>query len=121
MRFLCDMGVSRKVSEWLCDQGHESSHLGELGLSRLPNGQIFAKAIGENRIVLTFDLEFGEIAALSGTRDTSVIVFRLQNARAEHVIRRLSAVLKEAAESLQQGAIVTVEESRLRIRNLPIS
>jgi predicted nuclease of predicted toxin-antitoxin system len=120
MRFLCDMGVSRKVSEWLRCQGHESSHLGEEGLARLPNGQIFTKAIAEKRIVLTLDLDFGEIAALAGDRATSVVVFRLQNTRAEHVIERLSVVLHRASELLERGAIVTVEESRLRIRELPI-
>ena len=44
MRFLCDMGISRKVAEWLRRQGYESSHLGEEGLARLPNGRIFSKA-----------------------------------------------------------------------------
>ena len=120
MRFLCDMGVSRKVSGWLHSQGHESSHLGEEGLARLPNGLIFAKAIDENRGILTFDLDFGEIAALAGGRIASVVVFRLQNARAEHVIERLSAVLEKAIEPLKKGAIVTVEETRLRIRELPM-
>ena len=79
MRFLCDMGVSRKVSEWLRSQGHESFHLGEEGLARLPNGDIFTKAIAENRVILTFDLDFGEIAALAGGRAASVVVFTAKN------------------------------------------
>ena len=120
MRFLCDMGISRKVSGWLRTQGHESSHLGEEGLARLPNGQIFAKAIAENRVVLTFDLDFGEIAALAGDRFASVVVFRLQNTRADHVIERLAAVLENGMDALNEGAIVTVEETRLRIRRLPL-
>ncbi len=36
------------------------------GLQTLPNGDIFAKAAREQRIVLTFDLDFGEILAASG-------------------------------------------------------
>jgi predicted nuclease of predicted toxin-antitoxin system len=97
MRFLCDMGVSRRVSQWLHDQGHESCHLGDEGLARLPNGGIFAKAIAENRVILTFGLDFGEIAALAGDRVASVVVLRLQNTRADHVIERLSAVLETAS------------------------
>ncbi|MEN6405122.1 MAG: DUF5615 family PIN-like protein [Thermoguttaceae bacterium] len=120
MRFLCDMGVSRKVSAWLQSVGHESSHLGELGLARLPNGRIFAMAVAENRVVLTFDLDFGEIAAMAGDRVASIVVFRLQNTRAEHVVERLAVVMDKAAEALERGAIVTVEEARLRIRQLPI-
>lgn len=66
MRFLADMGVSMQVIEWLRANGHDSNHLGEEGLQRLPNGEIFQKAAREHRIVLTFDLDFGEILAGSG-------------------------------------------------------
>jgi predicted nuclease of predicted toxin-antitoxin system len=114
------MGVSRRVAQWLRDQGHESVHLGEVGLARLPNGEIFGKAIAESRIVLTFDLDFGEIVALSSGHAASVVVFRLRNTRAAHVIERLSATLEAAGDALARGAIVVVEESRSRIRDLPI-
>ena len=120
MRFLCDMGVSRKVAKWLRDRGHDCSHLGEEGLACLPNGKIFDKAVAEGRIVLTFDLDFGEIAATAGEHMTGVVVFRLHNARADHVIGRMAAVLEKAADAMAHGAIVSVEETRLRIRHLPL-
>jgi predicted nuclease of predicted toxin-antitoxin system len=120
MRFLCDMGVSRKVSQWLCGQGHESTHLGDEGLARLPNGAIFSKAVVENRVVLTFDMDFGEIVALASGRTPSVVVFRLHNARADHVIERLAVALDISLEALKKGANVVVEESRIRIRVLPV-
>ena len=44
MRFLCDMGVSLKVVQWLRKQGHEITHLRDEGLQTLPNGEIFSKA-----------------------------------------------------------------------------
>ena len=65
MRFLADMGVSSGVVEWLRNHGHDAKHLREEGLHRMPNGEIFAKAIHENRIIITFDLDFGEIVALA--------------------------------------------------------
>ena len=61
MRFLADMGVAMRVVEWLRNAGHDARHLREEGLHRLPNGSIFAKAVAEDRIVLTFDLDFGDI------------------------------------------------------------
>ncbi len=120
MRFLCDMCVSLKVVDWLPSQGHDTVHLRDEGLQRLPNGEIFTKAVSERRIIVTFDLDFGEIAAMSQGRVAGVIIFRLRNPRAKHVIERLSTVLLRAAEALQRGAIVAVEESRLRIREWPI-
>ncbi len=65
MRFLADMGVSNRVVEWLRSKGHDSVHLRDEKLHRLPNGLIFQKAVQEDRIVLTFDLDFAEITALS--------------------------------------------------------
>lgn len=120
MRFLADMGVSLRVVSWLRGQGHDATHLREEGLKRLPNGEIFKKAVLERRILLTFDLDFGEIVALSRGEKCSVIVFRLRNTRTFHVIARLEAVLKASSGHLEKGAVVVVEESRHRIRYLPV-
>ena len=93
MRFLVDMGVSMQVVSWLRDEGHEVTHLREEGLQRLPNGRIFQKATNEGRVVLTFDLDFGEIAALTDNARTGIVLFRLRNTRAPNVIERLRTVL----------------------------
>ena len=90
MRFLADMGVSWRVVGWLRDNSHDATHLREQQLHRLPNGSIFAKAAAERRIILTWDLDFTEIVALSGTHVVSAVVFRLLNTRSENVIRRLA-------------------------------
>jgi predicted nuclease of predicted toxin-antitoxin system len=120
MRFLCDMGVSTTVAAWLRDNGHDATHLRDEGLQRLPNGEIFAKAHAEKRVVLTFDLDFAEIAAASGRTLPSVVVFRLHNARSQLVISRLGRVLEESSDALTGGAIITVEDFRHRVRRLPI-
>ena len=119
MRFLADMGVDVWIVRWLRDQGHDAKHLRDEGLQRLPNGEIFHKALAERRVIITFDLDFGEIAALAKGRTISVILCRLHNTRTPHVIERLSAVLGDSMNALEQGAVVVVEESRHRIRYLP--
>ena len=120
MRFLADMGVSQQVVEWLRANGHEAVHLRDQGLQCLPNGEIFRKASREQRIVLTFDLDFGEILAASGGQVVSVILFRLRNTRASFVSQRLEDVLNQSSVDLSQGAIVVVEDGRHRVRSLPI-
>ena len=120
MRFLADMGVSWRVAEWLRAAGHDAVHLREQGLQRAENGSIFHKAADEHRVVLTFDLDFGEILAMSGTRVVSVVLFRLNDTTTAFVIRRLENVLKEAGEALETGAIVVVEDGRYRVRRLPV-
>jgi predicted nuclease of predicted toxin-antitoxin system len=85
----------------------------------MPNGGIFEKAVSESRVVVTFDLDFGEIVSLSKRRKTGVILFRLRNTRTAFVIQRLSDVISECADALTRGAIVIVEEARHRVREFP--
>jgi predicted nuclease of predicted toxin-antitoxin system len=120
VRFLADMGVSQGVVEWLRSAGHDAMHLRDEGLNRLPNGEIFQKGFIEHRVVLTFDLDFGEIVAASEGRVVSVVLFRLHNTRTGHVIRRFQAVLEQSSAELQSGAIIVVEDGRHRVRRLPI-
>jgi predicted nuclease of predicted toxin-antitoxin system len=120
MRFLADMGVAQRIVQWLRSEGHDPLHLRDERLHRLPNGKIFEKAVAERRIILTFDLDFGEIVALSGGQQVSVILFRLHNTCTPHVIERLKKVLQESSSVLEEGAVV-VEESRHRTRRLPFA
>jgi len=114
------MGVSIRVARWLRASGHDVVHLRDEGLQRLTDRDVFAKAVAEERVVNTFDLDFGEIIAAGQGRMTSVILFRLHNARSQHVIERLADALSNSSEPLLQGAIVVVEDSRYRVRRLPI-
>lgn len=65
MRFLADMGVPGRIVSWLRDQDHDTIHLRGEGLQRMPDRDVFGKAKVEGRVVVTFDLDFGEFAALS--------------------------------------------------------
>src|SRR5437660_12032137 len=121
MRFLADMGVDIRIVDWLRAQGHEAVHLREQGLHRLPDTDIFAKAKAESRVILTFDLDFGEILALSAGAVVSVVLFRLNNTRTPFVEQRLAAVLAPDQDALNKGAIVVVEDGGYRIRDLPIT
>ena len=120
MRFLADMGISMRIVEWLRSNNHNVIHLREQNLHTLVDQKIFNKAIRENRIILTFDLDFGEIVALSKRKLVSVILFRLRNTTTPFVLKRLDAVINESKALLEQGHIFIVEESRYRIRKLPI-
>jgi predicted nuclease of predicted toxin-antitoxin system len=71
-------------------------------------------------VLLTFDLDFGEIMAAGGHRSPSVITFRLRNPRPERVNRWLGQLLDEQGDRLTGQVIVTVEEAGYRMRRLPI-
>ena len=120
MRFLADMGVAVRIVKWLRAEGHDATHLREENLQRMPDQDVFRKAATESRILLTFDLDFGEILALSGERNVSVVLFRLHNTHTAHVIERLKITIEKAKVILESGSVVVVEERRLRARRLPL-
>lgn len=68
MRFLADMGISPRTVAFLRKLGYEAVHLHEEGLDRLEDLAILAKARKEGFILLTHDLDFGELIAASGAR-----------------------------------------------------
>ena len=113
------MCMDVRITSWLNSHGHEAIHLRDQGLQRLPNGAIFEKGIAESRVIVTFDLDFGEIVALSKGRKTGVVLFRLRNTRVSFVIQRLSEVIAECSDALARGAVVIVEETRHRVREFP--
>jgi predicted nuclease of predicted toxin-antitoxin system len=120
MRFLADAGISPKTVEFLKQLGHEATHVRTLGMQRAPDAQVIALARTDGSVVLSFDLDFGDLLALGVTDKPSVILFRLADERAESVNRRLSAVLNEQVTELESGALILVQDTRYRVRKLPI-
>lgn len=120
MTFPADMGVSATTVRALRDLGYDAIHLRDQGLSRLEDSGIVAKARAEGRVTLTFDLDFGEILALSREATPSVILFRMKNQTPRAVTSRLLQVIEECAATIASGAFVTVEDHGFRLRRLPI-
>lgn len=120
MRFLGDVGISPRSIGRLRDQGHDAVHLHALGLERLSDSEILRLAIDENRIVLTHDLDFGELVAASGSILPSVVVFRLRRMQADRVSYYLDLVLERYKQALLDGAILSVTEGQIRVRRLPV-
>ena len=119
MRFLLDMNLPPAVAEWLQSKGHDAVHIREIGLGRLPDREVFARAAEEGWIVVTFDLDFGEIAGLAGATGATVLLLRLRLVHQDYFRQRLQAAIVEAAEALEAGATVVVEDARIRIRRMP--
>lgn len=79
MKFLADMDISMATVHALRAAGEEVIHLRDEGLQTMPDEQILRKAIHEERIILTCDLDFGELLAASGGTVPSVVLFRTRN------------------------------------------
>lgn len=76
--------------------------------------EILNRAHLENRILVTLDKDFGELAIVKGTPHSGII--RLVSCSARRQAATCLLVLKQYGEQLKNGAIVTAEPNRLRIR-----
>ena len=85
----------------------------------LPDREIFERAAADGRIVVTFDLDFGEIAGFAYGAGSGVVLLRLRLARQSHLWDRLKLAVAAAGEAMEAGAIVLVEDTRIRIRRMP--
>lgn len=120
MKFLADMGISPDTVLWLRRLGYDAVHLHEQGLERLPDPEILSKAKEEQRVLLTHDLDFGYLLAISRAQLPSVVIFRLADMRPSSVNHHLENVLQRHTGELESGAVVIVTEGRTRVRMLPI-
>ncbi len=120
MRFLADAGISPKTVDFLKQVGHEVIHVRTLGLQRAPDLQLVERARADGSVIVTFDLDFGDILALGVLDKPSAIILRLADERADSVNQRLSTVLTERLADLESGALILVEDTRYRVRKLPI-
>jgi len=120
LKFLADVGVSGATVRVLRELGHDAAHLVELGLERLSDAEILARAAREQRAVLTFDLDFGDLLAAGGGLLPSVITFRLRDQTPASVTPRLLQVIAERPGELLEGVVVSVEDAGYRVRRLPI-
>jgi predicted nuclease of predicted toxin-antitoxin system len=71
-------------------------------------------------VVLTHDLDFGALLAVTGAIAPSVIQVRTQNPLPSHVGSLLVQALRQFETELNSGALIVVDESRHRARLLPL-
>jgi len=120
LRFLADAGISPKTVDFLNQLGHEAVHVRAEGLERSSDRALVERAQADGCVLVTFDLDFGDILALGVLDKPSAIILRLENERAESVNRHLAVVVTECVNALESGALILVEEARYRVRKLPI-
>ncbi len=105
---------------WLRAKGYDCVHLRDQGLQTLDDELIIEKARDEGRVIITFDLDFAALMAISNAKMPSVIILRLKNQKPDNQISKLSMAIEEWYLHLINGAIITVDENGYRVRHLPL-
>lgn len=121
MKFLLDMPVSSSLLDVLRSYGHEGVHAHQIGKARASDEELLALARQEERVIVTADLDFPRLLALSFAVGPGIILFRGGNYSDEEMRNLLERVFKEVPPENLKNSICVVDQKRIRITRLPIS
>ena len=121
MKVVVDMNVSPLCALALNAAGHGAQHWSEVGLPTASDVEIMAWALEHDSVVLTHDLDFGDILGASGAGGPSVIQLRAERLAVAEIAQLVASALRDCRAELNAGALITLDASRRRMRLLPIN
>ena len=120
IKLLIDMNLSPDWVPVLTRGGWPAIHWSAVGDPRASDRTIMDWAAKHEHVVFTHDLDFGAMLALSHATGPSVIQVRADDVLPNHLERLVLAALNQHEADLASGSLVVVDESRSRVRILPI-
>jgi predicted nuclease of predicted toxin-antitoxin system len=121
MKLLVDMNLSPAWVPYLLVAGIESVHWSTVGDPRAKDSEVMAWARQNQCVLFTHDLDFGTLLANTRSSKPSVIQVRTQEVTPDALGAKLIVVLRQFETALNEGALVTIDERRARVRILPLS
>ena len=120
MKFLIDMNLPISWVKYLAKAGFEAVYWSSLGPTAAPDTEIVAHAKAEVYVIMTRDLDFGVIMFMSRAKKPSVVQIRVEDVRPEIIGELVVSVLRQTERDLREGALLTIEPKRARLRLLPL-
>jgi len=120
MKFLVDMNLSPHWVALLRDSGWEAEHWSQVGRADAPESEIMAHAARNGSVVITHDLDFSAILAVTHGKKPSVVQIRAGDVSPDEIGKYALAALRLMETDLEAGALLTIEPERTRLRLLPL-
>lgn len=120
IKLLLDQGLPRSCAAILKEAGMDIVHTSEVNLAAASDSEIMRVAEREGRVVVTLDADFHALLAVSGARSPSVVRIRVEGLDGHVLAFLLMQTLQQCSQELQEGAAVTVQRDRIRLRRLPL-
>jgi predicted nuclease of predicted toxin-antitoxin system len=113
VKLLIDTCISGSVRDALQTAGYDTVWTGDWPQDP-GDDEILDHAHQQNRIVITLDKDFGELAVVHGRPHSGII--RLVNWSTQQQASTSLLILEKYSSELESGAIVTAEPGRVRVR-----
>jgi predicted nuclease of predicted toxin-antitoxin system len=114
------MNLSPRLVSILSEAGFESLHWSSVGPPGAPDTAVMAFARDYDYVVLTYDLDFSAILAATEARKPSVVQIRSGNISPEYLGQAVISLLRQMTAELENGAILTIDLPKSRLRLLPL-
>jgi len=121
MKFLVDMNLSPRWVPVLVDAGIEATHWTSLGAPDAPDSEIMDFAKAHDYVVRTHDLDFSAILAATRGDKPSVVQIRAEDVSPDVIGLAVIDAVRQMRLELADGALVSVDPSRTRLRLLPLN
>jgi len=119
-RFLVDESLPRRATRELTNAGHDATDVRDVGLRGASDEAVLARAVAEDRIVASADLDFANALRFPPSSHRGVVVLRLPDEWGPlQRTRRLLEGLQELGPDRFAGTIIIIEPSRLRLFHPP--
>lgn len=117
MRFLADENFPRDAVDALRADDHDVRWI-RTDAPGLNDRGVLARAVEEDRVLLTFDKDFGELAFRFGLpASCGIILFRLPTPSPQHVAQTVREAVTDRTD--WPGHFSVVDDRRIRMRALP--
>ena len=113
MRFLLDASADYRLAGYLIGLGHDVETIVRDYPIALPDRDVLAIALREQRILITNDRDFGELVVRLNTPHAGVIYFRLEKTDLATKIAGLEKVLRDHEAHL--SSFIVVSERGIRV------
>lgn len=120
IRLLLDQGVPHSTVDFLLGAGWDVVHACQCGLATASDEQMLQYARAEGHVICTLDADVHALLAVSGASGPSVVRIRRQGMRGSDLTSLLVRVWSEVSAAIERGAVVSVTENAIRLRQLPI-
>jgi len=116
MRFLADENIHGGIVQWLRSQGHDVLWATET-LQGVDDAILLQTAQQHERVLLTADLDFGELVFRERLTSHGVVLLRMEDLTLQERLARLHVVW-ESLEAHAIGQFVVITAERVRVRPL---
>ena len=116
LKFLVDVGVSKKVEQYLQEQGYDTKAVRTID-TRMSDQAIIRLAASEDRMVITMDKDFGELVYHSALKHSGVLLLRLEDATGSEKLKVVSNILKNYSHQIKNHFCV-YQNNKFRIRRI---